>query len=286
MATGSLTQAGRLESPCVDRTDRICYPVRGAYWITGRNCRIVLRHPGPMSETAGKWSLRQQVSFRLQVRSKIEHEGRTFVRSDSTEEFTGKYEKSGVIGLWLIDRFFTAARRLLMPRINQLESVLEIGCGPGYSSQRIQGWLPEASRFLASDLSIDLISNARRLNPSVGFIQQSVYELAHADRAFDLAVMLEVLEHLDEPERALRELQRVSSKYVLLSTPREPIWRTLNFCRGKYLTDLGNTPGHIQHWSSSGLRKFVSPYFEVVDSAQPIPWTILLLKPRRPDGEG
>jgi hypothetical protein len=29
--------------------------------------------------------------------------------------------------------------------------------------------------------------------------------------------------------------------------PREPIWRIGNMARGRYLGDLGNTPGHIQH---------------------------------------
>jgi ubiquinone/menaquinone biosynthesis C-methylase UbiE len=184
------------------------------------------------------------------------------------------------VGLWLIDRFFQSAQRLLRPRFKEIDSVLEVGCGAGYSTKQIQNWFPDCSRFIASDLSSDLIEIARRKNPDLSCIQQSAYELAHPDKSFDLVIMLEVLEHLDRPELALAELQRVSTRYVLLSTPREPLWRTLNFFRGKYLTDLGNTPGHIQHWSTASLSRFVSPYLSVVDIARPIPWSILLLEPR------
>ncbi len=200
--------------------------------------------------------------------------------SGSNEEFTGKYEKSGAVGLWLLSRFFESAHDLLKPHLNDIRSVVEVGCGPGYSSQRIQRWLPDGTRFLASDLSADLIENARRLNPSFACVQQSAYELAHPEKSFDLVIMLEVLEHLETPEVAFSELQRVSSKYVLLSTPREPIWRALNFLRGKCMSAFGNTPGHIQHWSTASLMRFVSPYFSVVGTARPLPWSILLLKPR------
>jgi len=45
--------------------------------------------------------------------------------------------------------------------------------------------------------------------------------------------------------------------------------------RGRYLKDLGNTPGHIQHF---GRRKFigtVNEYFVVDEVLRPLPWTLL-----------
>jgi hypothetical protein len=60
--------------------------------------------------------------------------------------------------------------------------------------------------------------------------------------------------------------------------PREPIWRLLNMMRGKYIGSLGNTPGHLQHWSTSEFRKFVAPVFNVVEVRTPLPWTILLMQ--------
>ena len=43
--------------------------------------------------------------------------------------------------------------------------------------------------------------------------------------------------------------------YLLVCVPREPLWRGLNMARGAYLKDLGNTPGHLNHWSK---RSFVA----------------------------
>jgi hypothetical protein len=65
---------------------------------------------------------------------------------------------------------------------------------------------------------------------------------------------------------------------VVVSVPREPIWCGLNMVRGKYFSKLGNTPGHIQHWSSSDFVNLVSKYFDVVEVKKPLPWTMLLCR--------
>lgn len=199
---------------------------------------------------------------------------------DPDREFTGKYEDAGRVGAWLLDRFYDSVCRLLQPRLQEGCSLLEVGCGAGFSSQQLLKWLPESGSFLGSDVGQTLLDKAARRNPGARFIRQSVYELAMPDKSVDIIVMLEVLEHLDDPGRALAELRRVAKRAVILSTPREPLWRFLNFCRGKYVRDFGNTPGHVQQWSSGGLCREVASHFEVVGMEQPVPWTVLSLKPR------
>lgn len=199
--------------------------------------------------------------------------------NDADEEFTGKYEKSGWIGRLLVDRFYDSVRRLLEPVAQPGRSLLELGCGAGYSTQRLRAWMPAGVTYCASDISPTLVAKARQRNPWLDVKEQSVYTLAAEDKSIDVLVMMEVLEHLDDPKRALAELARVARKYVLISTPREPIWRVLNMARGKYWVDLGNTPGHVQHWSSMGLCRATAPWFDVAGMAQPLPWTILLLTP-------
>ncbi len=198
----------------------------------------------------------------------------------SDAEFTGKYERPGRIGGWLVDRFFAAVRRLLAPHLHAGVQILEVGCGAGHSTRRIAGWADGAT-LVASDIGASLVRSARLRNPGVGVLRQSVYSLAHPDRCFDAVVMLEVLEHLEQPQQALAELCRVCRGHVLLSVPREPLWRALNMARGKYWSAFGNTPGHIQHWSTPGLVAEVSNHFRVVAQATPVPWTLLLLAPRR-----
>ena len=94
-------------------------------------------------------------------------------------------------------------------------------------------------------------------------------------------VCCEVLEHLEDPEAGLQALQRVARNHLIISVPREPLWCALNMARGKYLTQWGNTPGHIQHWSKEKFIALVSNYFEVIESKSPLPWTMLLCRPRQ-----
>ncbi|BAV33222.1 methyltransferase type 11 [Sulfuricaulis limicola] len=195
------------------------------------------------------------------------------------ENFRDKYTKSGMIGRFLVNRFFSQFSELIEQCGTDITTVLEIGAGEGFSTQRIANLLGSGVRLEASEYRGDLVSRAAARNPGVNVRQESIYSLDRPDHAFDILICLEVLEHLENPQAALQELARVSKKYVVISVPREPIWRILNMARGKYLGSLGNTPGHIQHWSSRGLRDFVSPRFRIVDMRKPLPWTILLLKP-------
>jgi hypothetical protein len=91
---------------------------------------------------------------------------------------------------------------------------------------------------------------------------------------------IEVLEHVMDTDAALAELVRVSRGEMVLSVPREPIWRVANMARGKYLADLGNTPGHVQHWSRRGFAELVGSQLEVVSVSTPFPWTMIEARPR------
>jgi hypothetical protein len=92
---------------------------------------------------------------------------------------------------------------------------------------------------------------------------------------------MEVLEHLEDPERGFAEVCRVSKRWVIATVPREPIWRMLNMARLKYVTSLGNTPGHLNHWSARGFRKFVGHFANVHACRTPLPWTVVLAEVRR-----
>lgn len=112
-------------------------------------------------------------------------------------------------------------------------------------------------------------------------VEDLAIRIAGAERhGADLVVCCEVLEHLNRPEEALRRLQCVVSRNLIISVPREPIWRLLNLARGKYIGSLGNTPGHLQHWSARAFTQLVARYFELVAVRTPLPWTIALCRRR------
>ena len=71
---------------------------------------------------------------------------------------------------------------------------------------------------------------------------------------------------------------QVASRWVLVSVPREPLWRGLNMARGAYLRDLGNTPGHLNHWSKRSFATLLGHHGEIVELRSPFPWTMALVR--------
>ena len=196
------------------------------------------------------------------------------------EEFSEKYTKTGHAGQWLLNNFYGAVSSLISNADLRAGVALEVGAGQGYSTSYLRDALHKNVNLLASEIEPEQVRLAQIRNQNVPICIESVYELQREDKSIDFIIMLEVLEHLENPEIALSEMTRVAKQFVILSVPQEPIWRILNITRGKYWASFGNTPGHINHWSTNGFRHFVREYFEVVETKTPLPWTILLLKPR------
>ncbi len=187
-----------------------------------------------------------------------------------------KYATKNVISRALVGGFLSSVTGLYQRA--EPETVLEVGCGEGKLADHLVRSGPRPSRFLATDLSLE--RRAPDVDPLVEFAEASVYELPFDDGSFDLVMCCEVLEHLERPQEALREVARVARRFVLISTPWEPIWRMMNMARGKYLRDLGNTPGHIQHFGRADLIELAKTSVEVVAIRKPLPWTVILGRPR------
>lgn len=186
-----------------------------------------------------------------------------------------KYGTSNPIARRLMQGFLEAVTSLY--DIANPQRVLEVGCGEGKLAQQLlehQRARGTAPHFEACDLELDRL--VPDLDPAIQTREASIYALPWADDAFDLVVCCEVLEHLEDPAAGLAELARVSARFVLLSTPWEPTWRLLNLARLRYVRDLGNTPGHLQHFSRRGLLQLAQTELRVVDERTPLPWTVLL----------
>jgi ubiquinone/menaquinone biosynthesis C-methylase UbiE len=193
-----------------------------------------------------------------------------------------KYESRNPIARWLL-RGYLRHLAGLCERLAPA-SVLEVGCGEGYLTRTLGDWWPQA-RIVGIDLSPELFDPSQGATGRTRFLAQSAYELGFAPARFDLVVGAEVLEHLDDPERALDEIARVARGHVILSVPREPLWRVLNMVRFSYLADWGNTPGHLQHWSASAFLELVASRFEILEVRGPLPWTMVLAKKKAARGE-
>jgi 2-polyprenyl-3-methyl-5-hydroxy-6-metoxy-1,4-benzoquinol methylase len=160
-------------------------------------------------------------------------------------------------------------------------SVLDVGCGEGVLSEQWAQRL-RTGRVVGIDLQDPKLEAewAQRGRANLEFRAMSAESLEFAGGEFDLVAATEVLEHVPDPERVLSEMARVAGGHLLVSVPHEPLWRALNMARGAYLRDLGNTPGHLNHWSRRAFVSMLSRHGAVIEIRSPFPWTMLLVRVR------
>ncbi|MEM2031002.1 MAG: class I SAM-dependent methyltransferase [Candidatus Micrarchaeia archaeon] len=166
-----------------------------------------------------------------------------------------KYQTRNPLQRLLLKKFFKDLDSLLLPLRKEIKTVLEIGCGEGFVTKHIHDL---GFKIVGADISDEVLRIAREMFPEIEFLNMDIYELDKFGK-WDLIVCCEVLEHLKEPEKALKAMMKASN-YILISVPNEPFFRIANICRLKYLKNLGNTPGHINHWSMISFKKFLKQF--------------------------
>ncbi len=158
-------------------------------------------------------------------------------------------------------------------------SVLDVGCGEGVLTHE---WAERLGDGPVVGIDLDdpklRAEWAQRSRPNLEYRPADATALDFADGDFDLAAAIEVLEHVPDPEGTVAEMARVARRHLLVSVPREPLWRGLNMARGAYWKDLGNTPGHVNHWSKRSFVALLSRYGEPVEVRSPFPWTMVLVR--------
>jgi len=197
--------------------------------------------------------------------------------------YEDKYNSKNIISKFLVANFIrTFEKSLHFPFQEEISTICEIGCGEGELLKIVHSIFPTASLH-ATDISSEEIEKAKHICKSfhVNYTIQDAENLQeYSDSLFDLVICCEVLEHLPDPLAGLKELLRISKKYVLVSVPNEPIWRLMNMARGKYIRSLGNTPGHLNHWSVIQFPWFLMtiPHYSIIKRKYPLPWQMVLLK--------
>jgi 2-polyprenyl-3-methyl-5-hydroxy-6-metoxy-1,4-benzoquinol methylase len=181
----------------------------------------------------------------------------------------------------VVRRLMASFQRTLDELMSRAEprSLLDVGCGEGVLVHRWALELPRA-RVVGIDLEEESIQAgwAERQAPNLEYRTMAAENLPFAAGEFDLASAIEVLEHVPNPQRTLDEMARCAERHLLVSVPREPLWRGLNMARGAYLAQLGNTPGHLNHWSKRSFTRLLSRYGQVAELRSPFPWTMLLVR--------
>ncbi len=191
-----------------------------------------------------------------------------------------KYGTSNPMARHLMQQFTNSVLELLQ-MVPAVTKIHEIGCGEGHFSSHFAG---ACKQLRSTDISSDCVELAKQKAKASGYsaeiLTRDLHDMRVDEDKAELVVCCEVLEHVEGPESAVRKLAELADPYLIASVPREPLWRVLNCARGKYLSDLGNTPGHINHWSRAGFVSLLSAEFEIIEVRTPLPWTMVLAKVR------
>ena len=187
-----------------------------------------------------------------------------------------KYDSNNPIAQKMLDGFMDSITNLSGQIPTEINTITECGCGQGHVNRHLESLFPQAKvRGLDINKSDLKIATSQTLNQDTQLYFKSIYDIDEHEKA-DLIVCCEVLEHLENPHLALQKMSELNADYYLFSVPREPIWRILNFMRGKYMKDWGNTPDHRNHWSTRQFVAFVNQELDVIAVNKPLPWTMVL----------
>jgi 2-polyprenyl-3-methyl-5-hydroxy-6-metoxy-1,4-benzoquinol methylase len=156
--------------------------------------------------------------------------------------------------------------------------VLDVGCGEGRHMRQAATRWPDAVVVGVDIADPDWLARWHPRGSRVAMAEATA--LPFASGRFDLVLALEVLEHLTDPAAALAQIASVCQGVVVLSVPWEPLWRAGNLVRGRYVGHLGNTPGHLQHFTRRGFLRAVAVHFEIEAVRRPFPWTVVRARTR------
>lgn len=174
---------------------------------------------------------------------------------------------------YVTTRFLDNAALLACSR--GIKTILDIGCGEGFFASRLGNEM-----MIELDISIPSLKIAKLSNPMMQCIAGDISHLPFKSASFDLVIAMEVLEHLNDPEKAIMEVRAISRKYCLFSVPNDPFFKTMNLFRGKNLRLFGNDPKHVQSWNEKRFLKLISKYFDVLEIRKPFPWIMVMCEKR------
>ncbi|RLC79096.1 MAG: class I SAM-dependent methyltransferase [Chloroflexi bacterium] len=183
-----------------------------------------------------------------------------------------KYMNPNPLQRYLLARFLATVARVVC-RIKP-GLILDVGCAEGFVIDYLQRTCNV--RFVGVDIDQEALKRGISLGLKVPLAVVDAHHLAFGEKSVDMVMSLEVLEHLPRPRQALKEMKRVTRRYVLLSVPYEPLFRGLNLLRGKHLRRWGNDPEHLHCWTEFSFKALVREHLRIIEVHRPLPWFVVL----------
>jgi len=159
-----------------------------------------------------------------------------------------QYAKGG-IGRW----YWNYRDRRTLSRIGEGKSILDLGCGEGITLEKILRQFP-GRNILGIDASVEKMRICK--DHQLPARQGSAYALDLEDQTWDCCLFLEVVEHLLEPQNALREIHRVLRKggLLLVIFPHDWLFKAARLAFLKF-KEAFSPSGHVKQWTPEEMGK-------------------------------
>ncbi|MCL5439121.1 MAG: class I SAM-dependent methyltransferase [Patescibacteria group bacterium] len=185
-----------------------------------------------------------------------------------------KHTNSDISRKFFINNFYKILVKTIKP-LNP-KTILDVGCGEGFTLQKLKD-NKIGEKLEGVDNSNLAISIGQKMFSDLSLKISDINHLPYNNNSFDLVVCSEVLEHLENPTKALAEIKRISKKYILLTVPNEPFYRISRFLRGINILNFGDHPEHINQWGIFSFKNFlINTNLKIKTINYPFPWITVL----------
>jgi glycosyltransferase involved in cell wall biosynthesis len=164
---------------------------------------------------------------------------------------------------WKIKKIIPLVDRFLKEIDKKEINILDVGGGAGLILKEISEYIRRKGikvKKYSLDLSPGMLKIQNNNNPDIiQLLNEDIKKTSLRNKEIDLTLMIDVIEHVPNPEEALKELRRIS-KYVIFKVPLEDnLWNnTLNLINnGKTRKESKDKFGHINFYNDKILKNQV-----------------------------
>ena len=141
----------------------------------------------------------------------------------------------------------------ILSKVKSNESFLDIGCSEGHFVEKMK----HCKKCVGIDVDEKYLENAKKRFAKGVFLKMNATKLDFKNKEFDWILCTEVLEHIPNYKKALKEMSRVNKKFLLITIPLEKAlwWNTI-----RKLGFPKETRGHVHALIVKDIEKNLPQY--------------------------
>ena len=136
-------------------------------------------------------------------------------------------------------------------------SIVDIGCGSAICLKELSKNF-KCKKSVGTDISMFILKEAQKQNPTFDFYRANSENLPFKNKEFDVSLIIDVLEHVEQPDKVLEEAKRISN-YIIIKAPIEDCW-FINLYKQFIKLDWRMMMGHINFYSVDSFKKLTELY--------------------------